>query len=166
MNRRHFLTTLSAAATAPLLAAPALAHHWTDIPYRLGVTPGLRILTAALQATSQFEALKARDRRFTLFAPTDEAFRRLPARTLNSLFEPANRAQLEAILSYHIANGAIDSGQITGRRVNLRMSDGNLVQADGTRSPVRLNRSANVIAADSEGRNGIIHVIDAVLMPS
>jgi len=166
MHRRHFLGGIATLAAAGPLATPALAHHWTDIPYRLGVTPGLRILVAGLQATGQFEALKARDRRFTLFAPTDEAFRRLPARTLNSLFEPANRARLEAVLAYHIANGAVDSSQIVGRRVNIRMSDGNNVQADGTRTPVLLNRSARVIAADSEGRNGIIHVIDAVLMPS
>lgn len=165
MNRRHFLAVAGAASlSGPFLAGPAAALHWTDIPARLSVSPGLSTLAAALQAAGLMESLKARGP-FTLFAPSNEAFERLPAGALARLLRPENRAELEGILLYHLAAARVTSDQFTGRRVRIRMINGGTVAVDGTRQPITFNRNARMLAADSEGRNGVIHVIDGVLMP-
>lgn len=119
-------------------------------------------LAKALQAAGLVDALKAPGP-FTVFAPTDEAFAKLPAGTLDDLLKPENREKLRGILTYHVVSGRVPSSEVVklrsaktlnGQSVRIRARDGK-VQVD----------DANVIKADIEASNGIIHVIDKVILP-
>ena len=121
-----------------------------------------KTLAAALGAAELVETLQS-DGPFTVFAPTDEAFAALPAGTVESLLKPENKAKLQAVLTYHVVPGriyaadAIEAGQaktVQGSKVTIKAKDGN-VTVDG----------ANVVAADIDSTNGVIHVIDAVILP-
>jgi uncharacterized surface protein with fasciclin (FAS1) repeats len=99
---------------------------------------------------------------FTVFAPTNEAFAKLPAGTLEELLKPENKEKLAAILTYHVVAGKVMStdlsnGQkaatVNGQEVTITIGDG--VQVD----------AATIAAADLEASNGVIHVVDSVLMP-
>ncbi len=119
-------------------------------------------LVAAVQAAGLVDTLKG-DGPFTVFAPTDEAFAALPAGTVDSLLKPENRAQLQAILAYHVVPGkvmAIDVADGTSA-ATVQGSTVAFVVADGS---VKVNGS-NVTAADITASNGVIHVIDTVLLP-
>lgn len=166
MNRRQTIAMLSA---LPLLAAlPAHAKHWTDIPARLGATPNLSTLTRALEMSGLMAGLYAYQGgvSYTLFAPTNAAFDALPRGTLESLLRPENRRTLENILRTHLVLDRVKSASFIGRRVRVQMSNGAYVSIDGTRSPVVVNGTARALALDDEGRNGVIHVIDRVILPS
>lgn len=163
MNRRHMLATLAALPVAAAL--PAEAKHWTDIPARLGATPGLSTLRAALEASGLMDGLHARNVSYTLFAPTNDAFAALPRGMLDNLLQPANRQMLEGVLRGHLVLDRVKSDVFVGRRVQIRTSNGTLLRVDGTRTPVVLNGVARALALDDEGRNGVIHVIDAVILP-
>jgi len=100
---------------------------------------------------------------FTVFAPTDAAFAKLPAGTLDNLLKPENKAQLIQILTYHVVAGKMTSGQLTklkaaktvnGQTIPVKLS-GRTVSVDG----------ADVATADITASNGLIHVIDAVMLP-
>lgn len=119
-------------------------------------------LAAALKAAGLVDALKAPGP-FTVFAPTDEAFAKLPAGTLDDLLKPQNRDKLRGILTYHVVSGRVPSSEVVklrsaktlnGQSVRIRTRDGK-VQVD----------DANVIKTDIETSNGIIHVIDKVILP-
>lgn len=119
-------------------------------------------LAAALEAGDLVDTLKG-DGPFTVFAPTDEAFAALPEGTLDSLLQPENREQLVSILTYHVVSGKVDSEAVTaldaaetlnGQSVSISSSYGNVQIGNAT-----------VVQADIEASNGIIHVIDAVLLP-
>ena len=121
-----------------------------------------KTLAAALGAAELVETLKG-DGPFTVFAPTDEAFAALPAGTVESLLKPENKAKLQAVLTYHVVPGriyaadAIEAGKATtvqGSKVTIKAMDGK-VTVDG----------ANVVAADIDTTNGVVHVIDAVILP-
>lgn len=120
-------------------------------------------LAAALGAADLVDTLKG-DGPFTVFAPTDEAFAKLPEGTVESLLKPENRDQLIAILTYHVVPGAVrasdvvkldEAKTVNGQAVAIQVAD-NGVQVD----------NANVIATDIEASNGVIHVIDTVILPS
>jgi uncharacterized surface protein with fasciclin (FAS1) repeats len=119
-------------------------------------------LVAAIQAAGLVDALSG-EGPFTVFAPTDAAFSALPEGTLESLLEPENRAQLESILTFHVVAGrlaatdVIEAGEVLtlqGQRLPVSVSDG-VVRVGG----------AAVLQADVGASNGVIHVIDAVLLP-
>lgn len=119
-------------------------------------------LLAAVDAAGLTETLLGRGP-FTLFAPTDEAFRRLPRGTVETLLEPRNRNRLRDLLTYHVVAGRVTAASaadlrsaetVLGERIRVRDIDGTL----------RVN-DATVRIADIPARNGIIHVIDRVLMP-
>jgi uncharacterized surface protein with fasciclin (FAS1) repeats len=127
-------------------------------------------LVAALEAAGLDDDL-AGPGPFTVFAPTDDAFNRLPAGTVDFLLEPANRNTLINILQYHVLSGnvpaadalALDGGSVTmlnGRALNLDVVNGDLFLNLGG------NRQAMVIITDILCTNGVIHVIDAVLDPA
>lgn len=119
-------------------------------------------LATALKAAGLVETLKGPGP-FTVFAPTDEAFAKLPAGTLESLLKPENKAKLAGILTYHVVAGkvmAADVVKLTGAKTVNGQSvkitvDGGKVKVDG----------ANVVKTDIAASNGVIHVIDAVLLP-
>ncbi|WP_420841785.1 fasciclin domain-containing protein [Halomonas alimentaria] len=119
-------------------------------------------LVAAVQAADLVETLKG-EGPYTVFAPTDEAFAALPEGTVESLLEEENRDQLQAILTYHVVSGKImaedamaaDSATtVQGQDLTITTMDGSVMIDDAT-----------VIQADIETSNGVIHVIDSVLMP-
>lgn len=122
-------------------------------------------LVAALQAAELVTALQA-DGPFTVFAPTDEAFAALPDGTLEMLLLPENQAQLQAILLYHVVPGQVMSSDLKGT-VNAETLQGatvEIVSPDGWKQRVTVN-GAKVVSADVAASNGVIHVIDAVLLP-
>ncbi len=120
-------------------------------------------LVAAVQAADLVETLQSPGP-FTVFAPTDQAFAKLPAGTLESLLRPENKAQLTAILKYHVVAGEVVAADV----VKLSSADtveGQPVTISADAAGVRIN-DANVIATDVMASNGVIHVIDSVLIPS
>lgn len=122
------------------------------------------ILAKALQAAGLIEALKSNGK-FTVFAPTDEAFAKLPAGTLETLLKPENKEKLKAILLYHVVNGKVmakDVVKLDGKNVTT-LQGGSVKVA--TTSGVKVNDSS-VVKADVKASNGVIHVIDTVLIPT
>ncbi|EGN75453.1 secreted/surface protein [Idiomarina sp. A28L] len=121
-------------------------------------------LVAALDAADLVDVLNG-EGPFTVFAPTDEAFAALPAGTVESLLEPANRDQLIAILTYHVVSGKVMSADLAGQQLNADTVEGSSLNIDATGYGVKVN-DASVVTADIEADNGVIHVIDKVLIPS
>lgn len=119
-------------------------------------------LVAAVQAAGLEDTLRS-DGPFTVFAPTDEAFAKLPAGTVDMLLKPENKDKLVSILTYHVLSGAVDSSAIAGKKFETETVQGSNVSVDGTNGVMVDN--ANVVKADIETSNGIIHVIDTVIMP-
>lgn len=119
-------------------------------------------LAAALDAAGLVSTLKG-DGPFTVFAPTDAAFAKLPAGTVEDLLKPENKDKLTAILTYHVVPGKVMAADVVGLdeapTVNGKMID---VEVEG--SSVNVN-DANVTATDVEASNGVIHVIDSVILP-
>jgi uncharacterized surface protein with fasciclin (FAS1) repeats len=119
-------------------------------------------LAVALEAAGLVETLKG-DGPFTVFAPTDDAFARLPEGTVASLLEPENREQLVAILTYHVVPGRVTAEQVVelDRATTVNGADVRIRTGGGT---VRVN-DADVVTTDVFATNGVIHVIDEVLLP-
>lgn len=162
MNRRSVIAT--AAAFGLIGPQAALARHHSDIVDIAAGNPDFSTLVAAVQAAGLVDTLRGPGP-FTVFAPTNAAFAALPAGTLDSLLRPENRATLANILTYHVVPGIIEASRITGVRGRINMVNGSQIRVDGTHGGVRINRSANVTATDIQASNGLIHVIDAVLLP-
>ena len=121
-------------------------------------------LAAALGAAGLISTLKG-EGPFTVFAPTDDAFAKIPAETLSQLLQPENKEKLKAILMYHVLPGEFSAHQA----MNLAPGAAPTVQGQSVRimneGGLKIN-DAKVIAPDVEATNGVIHVIDNVLMPS
>jgi uncharacterized surface protein with fasciclin (FAS1) repeats len=119
-------------------------------------------LAAALEAAGLVATLKGTGP-FTVFAPTDEAFAKLPAGTVENLLKPENKQKLTAVLTYHVVAGKVMAADVAGldqaKSVNGKMID---IEVEG--STVKVNDAA-VTAADIAASNGVIHVIDEVIMP-
>ncbi|MAK61560.1 MAG: fasciclin [Ponticaulis sp.] len=123
---------------------------------------GFTTLLAAAEAAGLVDALKG-DGPLTVFAPTDEAFAALGEDTINMLLMPENKDKLAGVLKYHVVSGKVKSGDLAGKELSAETLNGT-VEIDGT-DGVMVN-NATVITADVEASNGIIHVIDKVLMPA
>ena len=121
-----------------------------------------KTLVAAVTAAGLVETLKSAGP-FTVFAPSDDAFAKLPAGTVESLVKPENKAQLTKILMLHVMPGKVLSKDIAGKKLTPKSAGGEELHVDGTNG-VTVN-GAHVASADIECTNGVIHVIDAVLMP-
>ncbi|WP_289041563.1 fasciclin domain-containing protein [uncultured Aliiroseovarius sp.] len=159
MLRRTFLSI----TTAALLATPAMAdNHSKDIVDTAVEAGSFTTLVAAVEAAGLVETLKG-DGPFTVFAPTDDAFAALPEGTVESLLMPENKDQLTAILTYHVVPGKVMSGDIAGQSMDVETVNGAKAMVDAT-DGVKID-GANVVQADIEASNGVIHVIDAVIMP-
>lgn len=120
-------------------------------------------LIAAAQAADLVDALKG-DGPLTVFAPTDEAFGKLPEGTVETLLKPENKDKLQAVLLYHVVEGKVTSDKV------VKISSAKTLQGDTVDISVKMGKvyvdGAQVIAADVEASNGVIHVIDAVILPS
>ena len=122
----------------------------------------LTTLVAALKAAELVDALNG-DGPLTVFAPTDEAFAKLPEGTLDNLLKPENKDQLVAILTYHVVPGKVMSSDIAGKQLSAKTLQGEEVKIDAM-SGVKVD-NATVVSADIEAKNGVIHVIDTVIIP-
>lgn len=168
---RALATALALALAAPMAvsaATPMAGEAPTpranaDIVETAVAAGQFKTLAAALEAAGLVDTLKGPGP-FTVFAPTDAAFAALPAGTVDNLLKPENREQLVAILTYHVVPGSYpaarvatldEAATVNGANVDIRAA-GNGVTVDGAR----------VVKADVAASNGVIHVIDAVLMPS
>ena len=162
-------TIISALAVALLMlvsiqpaTADCGAKHKSDIVDTAIAAGSFKTLVAAVTAADLGGVLKG-DGPFTVFAPTDEAFAKLPAGTLESLLKPKNKAQLQAILTYHVVPGNVmasdvvnldSAATVNGQSLSISL-DGKNVMVD----------SAKVVTTDISCSNGVIHVIDSVVLP-
>lgn len=159
MIRRTFL----ALTTAMAFSAPAFAdNHAKDIVDTAVEAGSFTTLVAAVQAAGLVDTLKG-EGPFTVFAPTDEAFAKLPAGTVEDLLKPENKDQLAAILTYHVVPGKVMSTDLSeglkaatvqGGEVTITLEGGPKVNG------------ASIVTPDIETSNGVIHVIDTVIMPA
>ena len=119
-------------------------------------------LVAAVKAAGLVETLKSKGP-FTVFAPTDEAFKKLPEGTVESLLKPENKDKLVAVLTYHVVPGKVMAADVVKLKNANTVQGGevDIVVADGK---VKVD-NANVVKTDIECSNGVIHVIDAVILP-
>ena len=157
-----FRRTYLALTAATLISGPALADgHAKDIVDTATEAGSFGTLVAAVQAAGLVETLKG-DGPFTVFAPTDDAFAALPDGTVENLLKPENKDQLAAILTYHVVPGKVMSGDLSNNMMatTVQGTDVTIMTKDG----VTVN-GANVTSADIEASNGVIHVIDAVILP-
>ena len=120
-------------------------------------------LVAAVKAAGLVDALKA-DGPLTVFAPTDEAFAKLPEGTVETLLKPENKDKLVDILTYHVVSGKVPSSEAVklSKATALNKKDIKLAVKDGK---LTLNESATVATADVKCSNGVIHIIDTVILP-
>ena len=121
-----------------------------------------KTLTTALEAAGLVETLKGKGP-FTVFAPTDEAFAKLPEGTLKSLLMPANKQKLKAILTYHVVAGNVKAADVI-KLSSAKTLNGQSVTIKVVGGKVLIN-GATVVKTDFAATNGTIHVIDTVLMP-
>ena len=119
-------------------------------------------LVAAVKAAGLVETLKGPGP-FTVFAPTDEAFAKLPAGTVENLLKPENKDQLIAVLTYHVVASETFSSDLAGKTLEVETVQGSTVDINAT-SGVTVD-GASVIQADVDASNGVIHVIDQVILP-
>lgn len=153
-------TVYSTPAQQPLLQLASATPDIVDTAVSAG---SFGTLVAAVQAAGLVDTLKGPGP-FTVFAPTDAAFAALPAGTVENLLKPENIDQLRAVLTYHVVPGKVTSDQLAGQFISVGTVQGGTVTVDG-RSGVMVG-NASVQKADIETSNGVIHVIDKVLIPS
>ena len=167
---------IAAAALAAATAAPAIAgdfgvktkfdHHGgmhrSDIVDTAIAADDFNTLVTAVQAAGLVDTLKG-DGPFTVFAPTDAAFAALPQAEIARLLQPANRDELASILTYHVVPGRVLSTDLAGQQLEVETVQGDTVMIDAT-DGVMVD-GASVIQADIEASNGVIHVIDGVILP-
>jgi uncharacterized surface protein with fasciclin (FAS1) repeats len=145
---------------APVTPPPVEAKDIVDTAVGAGT---FGTLVAAVQAAGLEQTLRGAGP-FTVFAPTDAAFAALPAGTVENLLKPENKAQLTAVLTYHVIPGEVmstaitdagtDAATVNGKTVKVMLKDGKAMVNDAT-----------VTAADVKASNGVIHVIDKVILP-
>ena len=160
MFRRTFLAVTSAAAIASASVAFSYGHSKDIVDTAVGAG-SFTTLVAAVQAAGLVDTLKG-EGPFTVFAPTDEAFAALPEGTVATLLLPENKDQLIAILTYHVVSGKVMSGDLSNGMTAATVQGGDVTIM--TEGGVTVN-GANVVSADIEASNGVIHVIDAVILP-
>lgn len=161
------MTSLRVSLIATLAAIPflfgAVTAKAADIVDTAVSAGQFNTLVTAVRAAGLVETLKS-DGPFTVFAPTDAAFAKLPAGTVESLLKLENKDQLISVLTYHVVSGKIMSADIAGKIAMVQTVQGSKVSVNATNG-VMVN-AAKVVSADIETSNGIIHVIDTVLLPN
>ena len=160
MNRlRNLAAAAAIAVTGMLASAQAYAADVVDTAVAAG---NFKTLVAAVQAAGLVDTLKGKGP-FTVFAPTDEAFAKLPAGTVDDLLKPENKDKLVAILTYHVVPGKVMAADVAGKELMVKSVQGGEIDIKG-KDGVTVDQ-AKVIKADIVTDNGVIHVIDAVIMP-
>ncbi|MDG2243483.1 MAG: fasciclin domain-containing protein [Rhodospirillaceae bacterium] len=155
---KKILSILSAGVLS-LTASSALAENIVETAVGAG---SFNTLVAAVQAAGLVDTLTSPGP-FTVFAPTDEAFGKLPSGAVEDLLKPENRDQLIAVLTYHVIPGQVMSADIDGKELTVNTVQGQPLNVDAT-DGVNVN-NARVVHADIITDNGVIHAIDSVLLP-
>lgn len=158
------LTLASMLAVAPLTVGSAQAANVVDTAKGAGT---FGTLLAAATAAGLADAL-ATTENITVFAPTDAAFAALPAGTVELLLQPENKARLVAVLTAHVLPRELASNQLPGRKIHVKTLNGDVrlsVAKSASGVAVCASNCARVAAADIAADNGVIHVIDTVLLP-
>lgn len=166
MVRSHWfagMVSLAVVFAASLAGAaePAASAGGKDIVDTAVAAGQFKTLAAALKAADLVETLKGKGP-FTVFAPTDEAFAKLPKGTVETLLKPENKQKLVAILTYHVVPGKVLAADVVKIK-QAKTVQGQNVMVNATEG-VKINDS-KVVKADIEASNGVIHVIDTVLLP-
>jgi uncharacterized surface protein with fasciclin (FAS1) repeats len=157
---KKFTFTLLAALPLAFSSVAIKAQDIVDTAVSAGQ---FTTLVAAVQAAGLVDVLKS-EGPFTVFAPTDEAFAALPEGTVENLLKPENKDQLIAVLTYHVVPGKIMSADIAGKTAEVATVQGSTLSVDATNG-VKVD-NATVVTADIETDNGVIHVIDQVVLPN
>ena len=162
MKRFAFVASLAVAVGFLAFSLGYAADKEKDIVDTAVAAGDFKTLATALKAADLVETLKGKGP-FTVFAPTDEAFAKLPAGTLDDLLKPENKKKLAGILKYHVVSGKVMAAEVVklsttktleGKNVTIKVTDGKVTLND-----------ANVTKTDIGCTNGVIHVIDTVLLP-
>jgi len=157
----HFMKAAAAGLAALVLVTPiAKAADIVDTAVKAG---DFKTLVAAVKAAGLVATLKGKGP-FTVFAPTDEAFAKLPPGTVDDLLKPANKAKLVAILTYHVVPGKVTAEEVAGKTLNAKTVEGQPLKIDAMNGVMVDN--AKVTRPDIMASNGVIHVIDTVLIPN
>ena len=159
------LRSALAGLTLSLCLTGTTAAMAADIVDTAANAGSFNTLVTAVKAAGLVDTLKG-EGPFTVFAPTDDAFAKLPKGTVENLLKPENKAQLKAILTYHVVAGKYDAKRITSAKAKQY----SLKSVQGSPIPVELRKgvkvaSANVVTTDVAASNGVIHVIDSVILP-
>jgi uncharacterized surface protein with fasciclin (FAS1) repeats len=157
-----FMRSTIVALSSMLVIGPANSAGEMDIVDTAVQAGNFGTLAVALEAAGLIETLKG-DGPFTVFAPTDEAFAKLPEGTVQELLKPENKDQLTAILTYHVVSGAVMAEQVVGLS-EAKTVNGQSVDISVNGSMVKVDE-AMVVATDIMASNGVIHVIDSVILP-
>ena len=162
------LNTLAIGTTVLGIVVAASNFTSADAPTKdivdTAVTAGsFKTLAKALEAAGLVQTLKGQGP-FTVFAPTDEAFAKLPAGTLESLLEPANKAKLRRILTYHVVLGRVMAVDVVKMHA-VKAVSGDTIATATQNGGVTVD-NAHLVKTDIVATNGVIHVIDAVILPA
>jgi transforming growth factor-beta-induced protein len=162
---KQFVIGIAAASllTIGAVKMSAASDQSKDIVETAVAAGSFKTLAKALAAADLVDTLKGAGP-FTVFAPTDEAFVKLPAGTLETLLKPENKAQLRRILTYHVVSGKVMAADVVKLK-SAKAVSGDAVSITVMGSGVTVNRS-KVVKTDIVASNGVIHVIDTVLIPS
>ena len=160
---KTMLTFTSLALVGMMMAnAPVRAQYTKDIVDTAVAAGSFTTLAKALTAADLVSTLKGPGP-FTVFAPTDEAFAKLPAGTLENLLKPENKAMLQRVLTYHVVRGKVMAADVVKVRSTKAVS-GDMLSIKASGGTVTVNGS-RVVNTDIAASNGVIHVIDTVLLP-
>lgn len=159
---RAFKKTVLAVVAGATLTFGAMSAKAADIVDTAVSAGSFTTLVAAVKAAGLVDTLKG-EGPFTVFAPTDEAFAKLPAGTVEDLLKPENKDKLVAVLTYHVVPGKVMSGDIAGKEMMVKSVQGDTIDVNAMNGV--MVDGATVTSADVEADNGVIHVIDTVIMP-
>lgn len=159
--RKYVIQAVTAVALAATVVASANAQSKDIVDTAVGAGQ-FKTLAAALKAAGLVDTLKGAGP-FTVFAPTDEAFAKLPKGTVEDLLKPENKAKLTAILTYHVVAGKVMAADV------VKVKDAKTVQGGSVSVHVNGDKvmidNSHVVKTDIAASNGVIHVIDTVMMP-
>jgi transforming growth factor-beta-induced protein len=163
-NLKQFVTWLSACLLAVFILAGCgdKTTPKKDIVDTAVAAGDFNTLVAAVKAAELVDTLKA-EGPYTVFAPTDAAFAKLPEGTLDSLLKPENKVKLAGILTYHVVAGKVMAAQVV-KMNEAKTVNGKMLKISTMNGKVMVD-AANVTKTDIECSNGVIHVIDAVVLP-
>jgi len=160
--KRAIVTLAAVAVLVPFSGQPRVQAQSQDIVDTAVAAGSFKTLAAALKAAGLIDTLKGKGP-FTVFAPTDEAFAKLPAGTVEDLLKPENKAKLTAVLTYHVVAGKVMAADVVKLK-SANTVNGKPVQIKVEGGTVMID-NAKVAKTDIGTSNGVIHVIDTVLLP-